>query len=146
MIKKMMLLAMAIASRGISNNKIDEPTKKLRYLSCFGDGDIPSCQHLKKSKKSTYNFCGGCGCGDNANTWLVKKEGEYSKLDYPRLNCPNEMPGFSNYDPNSKKDKPRREIIENFDPEKLELIQVTVGRSEEKEKLMDELNKIIKNS
>ena len=146
MIKKMMLLAMAIASRGLSDNKIDLPTKKLRYLSCFGHDGIPPCGHLKRSKKSNYHYCGGCGCGDNKNTWLVQSEGEYSKLDYPKLNCPNDMPGFSNYDPNSKKDNARREQIENFEPEKLDLIQVTVGRSEEKEKLIGQLNKIIKNS
>ena len=57
-----------------------------------------------------------------------------------------QMPGFSNYDPNSQTDKTRRDQIENFDPEKLSLIQVTVGQSEEKEKLLEEVNKILRNS
>jgi hypothetical protein len=146
MFKKMMMLAMAIASRGLNNTKIDLPTKKLRTLSCFGHGDIPACPKLNKSKKSEYFYCGGCGCGDNSNTWLLKADGEYSKLDYPSLNCPMQMPGFTNYDPNSQTDKTRRDQIENFDPEKLSLIQVTVGQSEEKEKLLEEVNKILRNS
>ena len=74
------MLAMAIASRGLSNTKIDLPTKKLRTLSCFGHGDIPACPKLNKSKKSEYFYCGGCGCGDNSNTWLLKADGEYSKI------------------------------------------------------------------
>lgn len=142
----MVLFAISIASRGLNNNKIDEGTKKLRVLSCFGHSDIPPCQHLKKSSKSEYYYCGGCGCGDNENTWLLKKEGEYSKLDYPFLNCPSKLPGFNSYDPNSTIDKERREKIESFDPENLQYIQVTVGRSEEMEQMVDQIKKIIKNS
>ena len=56
------------------------------------------------------------------------------------------MPGFTNYDPNSQTEKLRRDQIENFDPEQLSLIQVTVGHSEEKEKLLEEVNKILRNS
>jgi hypothetical protein len=33
-----------------------------------------------------------------------------------------------------------------MDPQELELIQVTVGKSEEHERIMNELNKILKNS
>lgn len=146
MFKKMIMLAAAIASRGFNNNKIDITTKKIRTLSCFGHGDIPPCQKLTKSKKSEYFYCGGCGCGDNSNTWLLKSEDEYAKLDYPSLNCPLQLPGFTNYDPNSTADKTRREQIENYDPNNLHLIQVTVGRSDEKEKLIEEINKIIQNS
>ncbi len=146
MFKKMMMLAMAIASRGLNNTKIDLPTKKLRTLSCFGHGAIPPCSKLNKSKKSEYFYCGGCGCGDNSNTWLIKADGEYSKLDYPSLNCPLQLPGFTNYDPNSQTEKLRRDQIENFDPEQLSLIQVTVGHSEEKEKLLEKVNKILRNS
>ena len=73
---------------------------------------------------------------------------DYSKLDYPVLNCPMKMPGFSNYDPNFKpiEVKLRKEMIEAFDPNELELIQVTIGQSEEKEKLISQVNKIIENS
>jgi hypothetical protein len=145
-IKKMVSLSMAIASRGLSNNKVDLITKKLRVLSCFGHGEIPPCQNLKKSKTSDFYYCGSCGCGDSSGTWLLKKEGEYSKLDYPKLNCPIHMPGFSNYDPNNTAGIARRKKIENMDPQELELIQVTVGKSEEHERIMNELNKILKNS
>jgi len=37
-------------------------------------------------------------------------------------------------------------MIEAFDPKELELIQVTIGSSEEKEKLISQVNKIIENS
>lgn len=146
MFKKMVSLAMALASRGLTNNKIDIVTKKIRTVSCFGHGDISPCHNLRKSNNSEYFYCGGCGCGDNSNTWLIKNEGEYAKLDYPSLNCPLQLPGFSNYDPNSNLFPERKEQIENFDPELLDLIQVTIGRSEEKENLIAEVNKIIENS
>ena len=79
---------------------------------------------------------------------LIKKSEEYSKLDYPVLDCPMKMPGFTNYDPNfnTAETQTRREQIENFDPEKLKFIQVTVNRNEENEKLIDDLNKILENS
>jgi hypothetical protein len=52
----------------------------------------------------------------------------YSKLDYPRLACPLQMPGFSNYE-ESKPDEAispitRRYYIENYPYEKLETIKV----------------------
>ena len=58
------------------------------------------------------------------------------------------MPGFSNYDPNFKpiEVKLRKEMIEGIDPKELELIQVTIGYSEEKEQLIDKINKIVENS
>ena len=146
MIKKMILFAAAMASRGLSNSKIDLNTKKLRAVSCFGHNNIPACSNLKKSKSSDYHYCGGCGCGDKSSTWLIKNINEYSKLDYPSLACPLKMPGFTNYDPNFVKEKQRREQIEDADPSILEFIQVTVGKSEEKEQIINELNKIIKNS
>ena len=69
-------------------------------------------------------------------------------MDYPVLNCPMQMPGFSNYDPNFKpiEVKLRKEMIEELDPKELELIQVTIGYSEEKEQLIDKINKIVENS
>ena len=78
----------------------------------------------------------------------MANDSEYSKLDYPHLNCPMKMPGFSNYDPNYKPNdiKTRKEQIESIDPEKLQFIQVTIGASKEKEILVDRVNKIIKNS
>lgn len=139
---------MSIASRGVLNKSIDTPTKQLRVLSCFGNDDIPKCPYLQKSKTSKYSYCSKCGCGDKNRSWLLKEPMEYAKLDYPVLNCPVKMPGFTNYDPNfvNKDIKDRKEKIENFDPEKLQYIQVTINKNKETEDIMDELNKILKNS
>ena len=138
---------MAIASRGLKNNKTNLDIKKLRYISCFGIKNIGPCTHLTKSDKSNFFYCGGCGCGDNSNTWLIQEDGVYSKLDYPNLQCPLKMPGFSNYDPNSPKlDLPRKKLIESLEPEDFKLVNITVSANKEKEKIFDELNKIIENS
>jgi hypothetical protein len=113
--------ATAIVSRGLTNNKVSLPVKQLRVISCFGNmkqgGELPPCEHLKPSVTQGKFFCGGCGCGDKKGTWLVADGEEYSKLDYPKLACPLQMPGFSNY----KKSEPdegetpitRRYYIEN---------------------------------
>lgn len=148
MFKQMVMFAASLASRGISDTKIDLPTKQLRVLSCFGDETIRPCSFLKKSKKQNHYYCGRCGCGDHKHTWLIKDGNEYSKLDYPTLNCPIKMPGFSNYDPNFyvSEEKERKKTIEDYDPEKLQFIKVTIGQSEEKEKILNEVNKIINNS
>jgi hypothetical protein len=79
---------------------------------------------------------------------LIRSEGQYSKLDYPTLNCPQKMPGFTNYDPNfySAENRVHKEAVENYDIEKLQYVKVTVNRSEENEKIFDEFNKLFKNS
>lgn len=141
------MFAMSVASRGLTNKKIDLDTKRLRYLSCYGNQDIPPCKNLLKSKKSNFYYCGGCGCGDSSNTWLQKNKDEYSKLDYPSLNCPLKMPGFTNYDPNSPKDdNNRKKQIESYDIEKLKLIDITISVDKEKEQIFEKLSKIIKNT
>ena len=73
---------------------------------------------------------GGCGCGDRQGTWLVANGNDYSKLDYPKLNCPINMPGFTNYTP-SKPDEAvspitRKYYIENVSFEDLNNIPVTL--------------------
>jgi hypothetical protein len=148
MLKKIVSFAMAIASRGISNSKVDIPTKQLRYVSCYGNGSIPPCKFLQKSKSSNYFYCGKCGCGDHPHTWLIKAKGEYSKLDYPQINCPLKMPGFTNYDPNfyDKEDGQRKKDIENLDPNVIQLVQLTVNYSEENQRIFEKLNNIKKNS
>ena len=122
----------AITSRGFKNEKVTKPIKQLRVLSCFGDkaqgGVLPPCEHLKNSKTPGKHFCGGCGCGDRQGTWLVSEGQNYSKLDYPRLACPLQMPGFSNYE-QSKPDEAispitRRYYVENYPYEKLDKIPV----------------------
>jgi hypothetical protein len=115
--------AAAIASRGLSDKRVSLPEKKLRVLSCFGNanmgGELTPCEHLKQSTTPGKYFCGGCGCGDKPHTWLMAEEQNYSKLDYPKLNCPLNMPGFTNYQPSApdEAEEPitRRYYIENMD-------------------------------
>lgn len=95
--------AMAMASRGFKDKRVEKTVKQLRVLSCFGNqdqgGQLPPCSHLKKSETDGKFFCGACGCGDRRATWLNGTDEEYSKLDYPKVNCPISMPGFTNYIP-----------------------------------------------
>jgi hypothetical protein len=143
MFNKIVSFAMSVASRGLNNNKVDLLTKQLRYISCFGNEDIPQCPNLKKSNKTKFYYCGGCGCGDHLHTQLIKNPGEYAKLDYPSLNCPLKMPGFTNYDPNSPiKDLNRKELIQNYDLEKVKLVNITVSVDKEKEEIFDSISKI----
>jgi len=148
MFQKMVMFAASLVSRGINNTKTDIETKKLRVLSCFGHDEIPPCPHLKLSKNKQRHYCGKCGCGDHKHTWLIKNSEEYSKLDYPKLDCPLKMPGFTNYDPNfyTEESKQRKQQIQNTDPEKLQFIQVRIGSNPQKEKIFEELNKINNNS
>lgn len=147
MFSKIMSLAMSIASRGLTNNKIDIETKKLRHISCFGVGKIYSCKYLTKSDKSEFFYCKACECGDHKHTWLEKEPGVYSKLDYPSLNCPLKMPGFTNYDPNSPKEETeRKQQIENMDFQNLKLVNLTISVDTEKEQIFERVNNIMKNS
>lgn len=141
--KKMSMLqsfATAVASRGLQDNKVNIPLKQLRVVSCFGNeqygGVLPPCEHLKESKTPGKHFCGGCGCGDKEGTWLMAEADKYSKLDYPKLNCPLAMPGFSNYQ-HSKEDEgvdpvTRRWFIENkISYNDIQQIPVTVHESKQ---------------
>jgi hypothetical protein len=130
----MQSFASAITSRGLNNEKVTKPMKQLRVLSCFGNksegGVLPPCEHLKESKTPGKFYCGGCGCGDRKGTWLVGEGEEYSKLDYPRLNCPLQMPGFTNYE-TSKPDEAiapvtRRHYIEQLSYKDIDNISVSV--------------------
>ena len=124
--------AMSMASRGLKNKKADIPVKKLRVLSCFGDGQsIKKCKHLRESSVSGKYYCGGCGCGDKETTWLLARGKKYSKLDYPKLNCPLKMPGFTNYEV-AEKNNIRKKKIENYDMDKLNSIVVTSPNPEKK--------------
>jgi hypothetical protein len=131
--------ATAIASRGINNTKINRPTKQLRVLSCFGNnnsgGILPPCEYLRNSNTPGKHFCGGCGCGDKPHTWLMSEGEEYSKLDYPKLQCPLKMPGFSNYEASSPQEAvppiSRRYYIENIDYKEVDKIQVSLPEKEQ---------------
>ena len=124
--------AQAIISRGVNNKKVDETTKRLRVLSCLGDGgDLIPCEYLRTSQKDpTKKYCGGCGCGDRKGTWLIAEPKEYSKLDYPKVVCPLNMPGFTNYEESSpdeaKSPITRRYFIEQMTEDQVEKIQVSI--------------------
>ena len=127
--------AMALASRGLTNKKINKATKQLRVLSCFGNkesgGILPPCDHLKNSDTEGKHYCGACGCGDREGTWLISESDKYSKLDYPKVSCPLTMPGFTNYTPSlpdeSEAPITRKYYIEEIDYSILEKIKVVVS-------------------
>lgn len=142
--------AMSLTSRGIMDKKINKATKQLRVLSCFGNqhlgGVLPPCEHLKNSKTEGQYFCGGCGCGDRQGTWLVSNGNDYSKLDYPRLNCPITMPGFTNYKPSVPDEAvspiTRKYYIENVEFDELNKMPVTLpDMPEQMQKAMEEAQK-----
>tara|TARA_Y100000034_G_C6561275_1_gene242907 strand:+ start:54 stop:533 length:480 start_codon:yes stop_codon:yes gene_type:complete len=124
--------AKSILSRGLNNNKTDKPTKQLRVISCFGNGkELPACEYLEVSKSDdSKHFCGGCGCGDRKGTWLVSNGEEYSKLDYPKLACPLQMPGFSNYEESepdeSESPVTRRYYIEQMTTKDIKNVEVSI--------------------
>jgi hypothetical protein len=107
--QKAAAFASSVASRGLKNNKTKKETKQLRQLSCHGDGtdDLPPCSQRKQSEHYPNSFyCGACGCGDKQGTQLVDftingKE-NYGKLDYPKVWCPLNMPGFQPYKPTTE--------------------------------------------
>lgn len=146
----MQSFASAITSRGFNNEKVTKPIKQLRVISCFGNqaqgGILPPCEHLKESSTAGKFYCGGCGCGDRKGTWLLADGDEYSKLDYPRLTCPLQMPGFSNYE-KSKPDESeipitRRYYIEQLSYADVDKIPVkTFEMPEEMKKQIEEFKK-----
>ena len=109
-------------SKGLTERKVEVNTKDIRLLSCFGNGDdIPVCPGLRPSDRKMGKFyCGECGCGDKASTWLNGTEEEYTKLDHPYLSCPRRMPGFSDYEPANKN-------TEDFGEKRKLVIEVTLG-------------------
>ena len=121
--------AKSMVSRGLSDKKIEPFTKQLRVLSCFGDDELPPCEHLRESNTDGKFYCGGCGCGDRKATWLISDSDEYSKLDYPYLQCPLKMPGFSNYELSSPEESEepitRRYYIEEMKEEDIKAVNVS---------------------
>ena len=131
--------AVALTSRSVSNKKVNKPIKQLRVLSCFGNeslgGELPPCEYLEQSKiDPTKHICGGCGCGDREQTFLVPKADAYGKLDYPKLACPIQMPGFTNYVVSTpdEADEPvtRKYYIENIDYDTVQNLDVAIGEQE----------------
>jgi len=143
-------IAVALASRYINNNKINKPIKQLRVLSCFGNenvgGELPACEYLDQSTTDpTKHICGGCGCGDRKQTFLVANADEYGKLDYPKLACPLQMPGFTNYtiSTSDEAEEPvtRKYYIENIDYDVMHDLDVAVGKQEQPPENPEEENK-----
>lgn len=115
--------AEAMVSRGLSDNRANPETISLRILSCHGDlnKDLPPCpKRIDSVKFANSYYCGACGCGDKQLTQLTRYETggkmvEYNKLDYPKVTCPLEMPGFTNYKSNAESTKTandRKQFIE----------------------------------
>ena len=129
--------AKSVASRGLTNKKADIAVKQLRVLSCFGDegigGKIEKCEHLRASETPGKYYCGGCGCGDREATWLIAQGDKYSKLDHPKLSCPLNMPGFTDYKPSNPDESEhpitRKYYIENMNQSKVEEVPVTIIES-----------------
>ena len=147
--------ATSLTSRGLGNKKINRATKQLRVLSCIGNenvgGELPPCEHLMSSEADDgtgKKYCGACGCGDRKGTWLIADFNEYSKLDYPKVTCPLQMPGFTNYRPSTpeeaEKPETRKYYIENISYRDLEKTPVTLPElTEEQKKAMEEAQKRI---
>lgn len=122
LIEKATALASSIKSRGLNNKKTTPETKVLRKLSCHGDDSLPPCSQRKESAKFANSYyCGACGCGDKQGTQLtdltIDGKENYGKLDYPKVWCPLEMPGFQPYKPSSQEpaeiQNSRKKEIEN---------------------------------
>jgi len=133
-IEQIKSFASAMISRGFSDNVTDLDTKRLRVASCFGTesvgGNIGKCPALNNSATEGKHFCGACGCGDKEGTWLIAESQKYSKLDYPKLSCPLNMPGFSNYIPvtieKTTDNDSRKKMIESLAKEDLDKLSVTL--------------------
>lgn len=96
----------AMKSRGAGaifggGKRVELTIKERRHVSCFGR-DLQQqqvalpCEALALSADGVHHFCNDCQCGDRALAWLDGEEGEYTKLDYPYLECPRKRAGFSN--------------------------------------------------
>ena len=112
-LQKAASLASSVASRGVTNKKCSDETKELRMLSCHGNETIKPCSSRKPSEKYPGSFfCGACGCGDKQGTQLadltINNKPNYGKLDYPKVWCPLNMPGFQPYKPSDEEPEDMR--------------------------------------
>jgi len=121
-VQKAASFAQSMASRGLNNNKASPETLSLRVLSCHGNSNIlPPCpRRMNSAKYEGSHYCGACGCGDKPLTQLTPHQDngkmvEYTKLHHPKVTCPLEMPGFTNYKScadNEKTANVRKQFIE----------------------------------
>lgn len=112
-LQKAAKFASSVASRGVNNKKCSDETKELRKLSCHGNDTIKPCSSRKPSEKYPGSFfCGACGCGDKQGTQLadltINNQPNYGKLDYPKVWCPLNMPGFQPYKPSDEEPEDMR--------------------------------------
>ena len=67
----------------------------------------------------------------------MSESDEYSKLDYPKVSCPLQMPGFSNYlistDDEAEEPVTRKYYIENVNIKDVTNIDVVVGEEKPKD-------------
>lgn len=100
-VKSRGLLATALDVVGVNpslGDRVSDEVYQQRKISCFGDSDkgIEPCRRLKFVEARGF-FCGGCGCGNNDIARLDSDvPNEYTKLHYPKLECPLRRKGFSN--------------------------------------------------
>lgn len=118
--KKYWEFADSMISRGLTGAVVSNDIREVREISCHGSEELglEPCKDRMESKKypNSY-FCGACNCGDFSHTLLNNiNEKHYSKLDYPRVRCPRQMPGFTNYVPLGimENDMRKRLIEETF--------------------------------
>lgn len=116
-LQKAKSFAESMVSRGLTNKKCSQQTKDLRILSCHGDDELSPCPKRMNSQKYEGSFyCGACGCGDKSGTQLVNISinGDYCKLDYPKVSCPFHMPGFTDYTTSDEEqsENSRKKVIE----------------------------------
>jgi len=92
----------------VPTGKVPKSIKETRKVSCNGDdAAIGPCQFRVESKKQVGAFiCGACGCGDGKDVLVKGEVPDYEKLDYPYVQCPASMPGFSNYLPSKDESNP----------------------------------------
>ena len=64
---------------------------------------------------------------------MIADSSEYSKLDYPKLSCPLQMPGFTNYEESEadEAEEPvtRRYYIESMDMSEISNIKVSLNEA-----------------
>lgn len=137
LIDKMKSVVEAYASRGVTQDKrCDADTKRIRSVSCHGDESlgIAPCPFRRNSNAEAGRFyCGECGCGDRQATWLNAKSPEdYTKLDFPKVVCPLQMPGFSNYTPSAEETVERRMKYDFTRKEQIERsVDLTIKKTDE---------------
>ncbi len=115
MFQKAKSYAEAVASKGFTGKRACEKIFLARYASCHGNEQegISPCPHRAVSEKDASRYyCTACGCGDREATWLNSNNpDDYTKLHFPKVQCPLKMPGFTNYE---KGDEPRKHTVEAY--------------------------------